>query len=188
MTDKKQSRGGSVLDILKTAGILLAICACSALLVSVVNFVTYEKIQNNLKNALDHAIAEIFPDFGDSEEIAGDYAAEVHGVYRVTDGQTVLGYCVEVAPNGYGGAINMVVGVDSAGAVVGIRIFDHNETKNIGDRVAKAEYLSQYVGKSGSLTAGDVDLISGATVSSKAVLNGVNIALSAISAGEGGLQ
>ena len=53
-----------------------------------------------------------------------------------------------------------------------------SETPGLGSRVQEAAYLDQYKGQSGTLTLGeDVDAIAGATVSSRAVLNGVNRAV-----------
>ncbi|MCI8388536.1 MAG: FMN-binding protein, partial [Clostridiales bacterium] len=68
------------------------------------------------------------------------------------------------------------------GQLAGIKIVSHAETPGLGSRVNDNEYLSQYNGLSGKLTISkDVDAISGSTISSKAVLAGVNSALDAYS-------
>ncbi|NLK40377.1 MAG: FMN-binding protein [Clostridiales bacterium] len=189
MSGKNESRSDYIKEVLKTALILLTICACSALLISVVRYITLNPKNGDEPNAVDLAILELFSTSSGSEKLEGDYANEVLGVYKVMSEETVLGYCVNVNPQGYNAPIEMVVGIDDAGAVVGVKIISHSETRRIGDRVEDVEYLSQYVGKKGSLSADDdIDMISGATVSSKAVLSGVNIALSAVSTGEGELS
>ena len=94
---------------------------------------------------------------------------------------------MEVTTNGFGGAINMVVGVDMNGAVTGVSVTKNAETKNIGTKVVNDQsVLDRFIGKSGTITVNSgsnrFDGISGATVTSKAVTAGVNTALAAVAA------
>lgn len=64
---------------------------------------------------------------------------------------------------------------------MGVEIVSLSETPGLGARVNNAEYLRQYVGKGSGLTIGkEISAISGATISSKAVLTGVNTAVAAL--------
>ena len=74
----------------------------------------------------------------------------------------------------------MMVAMTEDKTVLGVKIVSMSETPGIGTKVDDAEYLSQYAGADLSLTAADVDVVSGATKSSKAVLNGVIDALEAL--------
>ena len=106
----------------------------------------------------------------------------VNGVWLVTSGGDILGYAASVSPLGFGGALDMMVGVNSDGTIAGMKIVSHSETPGLGSRVDDPDYLSQYTGKSGTLSLGNgIDAITGSTISSKAVLEAANRALSAYS-------
>ena len=99
------------------------------------------------------------------------------------------GYAVQVAPNGFGGAISMMVGVSADGKVLGISIISHAETPGLG-AVASANtdkgaaFRDQFVGLIAGITIGDgetqIDALSGATISSQAIVDGVNAALACV--------
>ena len=92
-----------------------------------------------------------------------------------------IGYCVDVQAMGFGDNIRMMIGVSADHRVIGIRILSIAETPGIGMAVADEDYLSGYVGLAAPVTFGDgpneADAITGATYSSRAILNGVNLAL-----------
>ena len=102
----------------------------------------------------------------------------------------LVGYCVEVEVQGFGGVIAMVVGVDMNGEVTGVTVTDHNEHAVIGGQAIHEGYLSRYVGLSGTVRdegRNSVDAISGATDTCRAITAGVNKALyitSRLDAGE----
>ena len=99
-------------------------------------------------------------------------------MYEVLEGDRVVGYCVELASPGFGGDISMTVGFEADGRILGVSIVSLSETPGLGSRVQEAAYLDQYRGQSGPLTLGeDIDAIAGATISSRAVTDGVNRAV-----------
>ena len=69
----------------------------------------------------------------------------------MTSGGDILGYAASVSPLGFGGALDMMVGVNSDGTIAGMKIVSHSETPGLGSRVDAPDYLSQYTGKSGTL-------------------------------------
>jgi Na+-translocating ferredoxin:NAD+ oxidoreductase RnfG subunit len=88
-----------------------------------------------------------------------------------------------VQAQGFGGVITMVVGVDLDGKVTGVAVTDHHETIDVGEKALTDEALSRYVGRSGTIrTSGSntVDVVSGATATSKALTAGVNRALAIV--------
>lgn len=167
--------------ILTTALKLLVISAVTALLLSGVNALTAEKIAENAEKEKTAAISAIFPSANSTEKI--DITIDgVNEIYLVSSEGDLLGYAAGVSPNGFGGAIDMMVGVGTDGSIAGIKIISHSETPGLGSRVNDAEYLSAYIGKSGSLSfGGGIDAITGSTISSKAVLEAANRALAAYS-------
>ena len=61
----------------------------------------------------------------------------------------------------------------------GVRVVSHSETPGLGSRAMISDYLDNFIGVGESLTVGeDLDAVSGATISSKAVVSGINLALS----------
>jgi len=159
---------------------LTLICLTVGLLLSVVNILTKEKIDENLAGAEKIAVTGVFGDNIDYSELE-NAPDSVGKVYKVTSGGELLGYCVTVSPSGFGGNIDMVVGVGTDGKIIGVAITALSETPGLGSRVNDDVYLSGYKGLSGKIVLGQgVEAISGATISSKSVLSGVNTALEAV--------
>ncbi len=168
---------GSPRHMIRLVVVLTAICAAVAGMLAVVNNMTEETIAENDRKAREAAVLAVFPE-GDScrEYVTSDGTT----VYFAADGEYMIGYCVNVSPQGYSGEINMMVGIDSDGAVSGIKIVSLSETPGVGTKVTGDVFLSQFFGKNGEeplAVGGNVDGIGGATFSSKAVTAGVNEAL-----------
>ena len=92
------------------------------------------------------------------------------------------GCVVYASAKGYGGMIQVQLGVANDGTIAGIRIGEEGfqETAGLGERVTEDAFLKQFIGLSGEVTLGsNVDAVSGATISSKGVVDAANIALTA---------
>ena len=115
------------------------------------------------------------------------FAASSAIVSKVYQGEN--GYAVEVTPGGFDNTITMMVGVDFDGNVLGISIVSHTETAGLG-AVAAAKtsageaFRGQFVGQSGSVSVskdgGQIEAITGATITSRAICVGVNAALDCV--------
>ena len=168
----------SVLYILRLTVTLLLICAAVAAVLAVVNSITKGPIAEIQAEKTRNAISVVLPGAGDVEEmvLSGDTGI-VSAVYAAE-----AGYAVEVTPGGFDGEITMMVGV-ADGKVTGISVISHTETPGLGAVAAannaKGEaFRGQFVGQTGVLSVGDqIDGMSGATITSKAVTAGVNAAL-----------
>ena len=99
--------------------------------------------------------------------------ANIRSVHK---GET--GYVIETVTAGYAGDIRMLVGVSNEGKVVGIVVRELHETRGLGTRaLTDTDFLAQLLCTSGEAAVGvDVDAISGATVTSKAIVRSVNSA------------
>ena len=96
------------------------------------------------------------------------------------DAGTELATIIVSESAGYGGQVRIAVAFDESGTVSAITVLESSETPGLGSRVEDSDYLSQYVGKGTSeLSEGEADLISGATISSRAVLRAFNAATAA---------
>ena len=176
MSEKKST----VLEALIIGAKLLLICAIVAGLVSLIFGMTKDKYAENLQKTKDEAVAAIFETEGlTSKEISAKDGTVVYAVYDANGG--FYGYCVETAGKGFGGDIGLMVGYDAGCEILGVRVVSHSETPGLGAKITNDSFLAQYKGQSGSVTLGeDVDAIVGATISSKAVTQGINQATEAL--------
>jgi len=102
-------------------------------------------------------------------------------VYRARKGDEVVGLAVEsVGEESYGGTILVLVGLDLAGRTTGVEVLRHAETPGLGALITECKWRQQLVGKGpGDMTwkvrkdGGDVDQLSGATISSRSMLDAV---------------
>ena len=115
------AKGFDTKFVVATALKLLLISAVTALLLSGVNALTKDTIAENDAKEKSAAIAAIFPD-SDSSESADVTIDGVNGVWLVTSGGDILGYAASVSPLGFGGALDMMVGVNSDGTIAGMKI------------------------------------------------------------------
>lgn len=176
----------TVLYILRLTVTLLLICAFVALALAGVNAITKDKIAAVKAAKTAKAISAVLKNGETAVEVSypAEGNASVTKLYKNENG-----YAVQVAPNGFGGAIAMMVGVDMEGKVTGISIISHAETPGLG-AVASANtdkgnaFRDQFIGLISGITIGDgnnqIDALSGATISSQAIVDGVNAALACV--------
>jgi electron transport complex protein RnfG len=171
MTNTKKN----VLYFSRIISVLLVITMCIAGLLAFVNEITKDKIAENEQIALNKALSNIFEGYTslDTEDTALSLEDNAfNGFYTVKSGEELIGYYAKVSPKGFKGAIVMLVGIKTNGEVCGIEIVSSGETPGIGDKIEKDGYLDK-------VADGQYDTISGATYSSKAVINGTKLALDA---------
>ena len=102
-------------------------------------------------------------------------------VYKAGD----EGYVVEsMSPNGFGGALDMMAGVDNDGNVTGIAIISHAETSGLGSKSTDPEWQAQFKGVNGTIGVTkdgyQINAITGSTITSRAVCDGVNAAIAVV--------
>ena len=69
-------------------------------------------------------------------------------VYEGLDGNNTIGYTIKTTPKGYGGAVEVMVGIGTDGTIHGVSIGNHAETPGLGAKAADEEFKGQYNGKS----------------------------------------
>ncbi|MCI8521813.1 MAG: RnfABCDGE type electron transport complex subunit G [Lachnospiraceae bacterium] len=186
-------------EMMKNTGIMVAITLIAGLLLGIVYQVTKEPIAVQEAKAKQEACQEVFADAAsfDAVEVAAveesawngaGYGQEtIDEVMMVKDSAgSILGYVVTVTTKeGYGGDIRFTVGVRTDGTVNGISILSISETAGLGmqaEAVLKPQFADKNVEKfeytkSGATSENQVDAISGATITTNAVTNGVNAGL-----------
>jgi electron transport complex protein RnfG len=139
---------------------------------------THSRIEAQLINEEKDALDEVFIDATDFEQ----KTLEDRNYYLAKRDNQNLGYIIKVETKGYGGEINMLVGFDFDGVIKGIEILSHSETPGLGAKINEVRYgedrpwfLRQFEGKNAKVLelGKDVQAITAATISSRAVLEGV---------------
>ena len=183
-------------EMLKNAGILLAITVIAGFVLGAVYQITKEPIALAKEAAAMAAYKEVYADAADFNELevkadalvqGGIVGSDINNVFEAlgSDG-TLLGYVLVVTNHeGYGGDIQFSIGIANDGTTNGISILAIAETPGLGmeaESVLKPQYagknVTQFVvTKTGAASDEQIDAISGATITSNAVTNGVNAGL-----------
>lgn len=176
---------GGAWSLLRPAIVLLAITIVIAALLGAVNSVTATKIADIQKEKTDAAMREVCA-AANYEPATGyeDAAGLVASLHIAQDESgAVCGYVAQVLPSGFGGTITIMVGMDETGAVTGVSIVKSAETSGLGLNASRESFRSQFLGATGNLAVtkdgGTIDALTGATITSRAVTNGVNAACAA---------
>ena len=162
--------------IFKLSATLLVITSLVAAALAGVNAITAPKIAQINEEKTQQAIEAVLPGGGKKLDIA------LSGIVTAVYGSDT-GYAVQVAPTGFDGQIHMMVGIATDGSVLGISIISHTETAGLG-AVAAAKtsageaFRGQFsAGSAPYAVGGNIDGLTGATITSKAVTDGVNAAV-----------
>jgi len=168
----------SAKEILLPTLSLFLICFVMTGALAVVNAVTAAPIAANERRAADLAREELFPGARFVDNGAYFTAMDQNGA--------PMGYCVDAEAQGYGGVIQVAVGLDLQGSVLKVQIVAcEGETPGLGQKVKEESFLKQFVGgfpfylKSEAYASlvTTIDGIASATYSSRGVVNAVNQAL-----------
>ncbi len=199
---------------------LIVITAIAGLVLGAVYHVTKEPIAQQEEKAKMEAYQEVFPDATDFPEVEGfseeaaseviaayasentveDHAGDVisEAVQAVDSTGNVLGYIFTATTSkGYGGDIQLTVGIQTDGTVTGYSVLSISETAGLGMNANTDDFKSQYADKkvdafsvvkdgSGSSDDSKIDAISGATITSKAVTGLMNSCIAYFNSIEGG--
>lgn len=164
---------------LKSVIVLLAICLFIAVAMAAVNMVTAPKIAAAQEQAEQEALAAVLPDNGGFEKVALEEMPEsVSAVYRDKDGE---GYVAMLSVKGYDSSkpMSVAVGFTGEGSITKLVVISASgETSGIGTKVTLPDFTDKFTGKTQSLDG--VDAISGATISSSAVIDAVKNAFEAV--------
>jgi Na+-translocating ferredoxin:NAD+ oxidoreductase subunit G len=177
-------------DIIKITIPLFVICIVTGICLSYVNSITKAPIAQRISEASELKKAEVlknaqsFAEVKIPEKISGKSKIITAAFKGVNSGKTA-GFVFNVSPKGYGGPIDVTVGIGVDGSVTGVKLGENKETPGLGTKVAEAPFLTQYGGKTIQSVfelvkkppAGNqIQAISGATISSRAVNSAVQAA------------
>ncbi|MDO4976236.1 MAG: RnfABCDGE type electron transport complex subunit G [Eubacteriales bacterium] len=185
---------------------LCVITLVAGLLLGVVYQVTKGPIKQAEIAAQAEAFKAVCPDadsfdeapdlFAKAADVEGKYGSVVvDSAYKALDASGAECGCVVnvTTKEGFGGEIQVSVGFDAEGVVTGIEFLSINETAGLGMNATEESWRAQYAGKAvdeyevvkgGASADNQIDAISGATITSKAVTGAVNTALALVKAAQ----
>ena len=170
----------SVLATIRPVIVLVAICVVAGALLGSVHFVTAPIAAATAEARAQETYAALVPEAASFEEVECSVEGCTAALRALDASGATVGYVIVAQSKGYGGQVPIAVAFSPDGTVTNITAMSNSETPGLGSRIAEESYIGQYVGLAAEpLTASDVDLISGATISSKAALAAFNVAVEA---------
>ncbi len=186
------------------AGLLAGVCMIVAALILIGNLVTGDRIYAMQQQDQRMMLQEVLPNSLYDNDLLGDQltvalqetedgeSVEDQILYVARLNQQVTGYAFSTVANGYGGPIEMILGVDTEGKVLGVRVINHKETPGLGDKIeiSRDSWITSFNGLSLKTTpkeqwavqkdGGQFDQFTGATITPRAVVRAVYAGLSKV--------
>lgn len=170
-------------DILKLGGILLLFTAIAGAALSMVNVITKPRIEYQkqlftklaLQTALPTADSEFIEEVKENEQVI------YYIGYSNAEKRSIAGYAFLAKEPGYSSVIETMVGVDTTGKIIGLKIIAQTETPGLGTKIEEIKYgeksswfqdqflMRTAVGLAVNKDGGEIKSITGATISSRAV-------------------
>lgn len=174
-------------NIIKPAAVLLIICLIAAALLGYVNVITAAPIAEQEAMAAKESMTAVLPDavsFGESEEVGVGNITTITPALNA-DGEEI-GYAVAITTKGFSAGLSLMYGIDTEGTITGLSVVNcSNETPGLGANAANESFYGQFTGKSGEVAVtkdgGDIEALTGATITSRAVANAATEAINYVS-------
>jgi len=175
-------------DILKITINLTLICAVAGVLISGVWAKTDPVRLKKEAEEREQALKELMPGMDTIKPVAAfEIDEKEKSIYRAVQDGEVRGYVVQTMGRGYSSWIRLLVAVDMDNTVQGVTVLGHGETPGLGDQVEEKWFQKRFVGRNLDTlnivkheTDTEVQAISGATISSKAMNKGVRTGVEAL--------
>ena len=150
--------------------LLTIVVAISVTLLTFTDSITRDQIEAQEDQKIQNMLSEMFPDMS-----RYDFKDEIYMVYA--DGE-IVGYAFIAIGKGYGGDINILVGLEDEATIKGITVIAHTETPGLGTRITEGSFTDKFNGLSIEDVAlrqdgGQIDAITSSTISSAAVVDAV---------------
>jgi len=157
-------------EMIRYGFILGLICVLAAGLLAGANALTRSKIAEQAQAEEQSALKEVMPQA--KKFIPVGLAPDVL-YYKAVDGQEkLLGFVFKASGKGYSSVIQTLAGMNLEGVISAVKVVSQNETPGLGMRITENKFTDQFRNQD-SLSLLDVQAITGATISSKAVMNSV---------------
>jgi electron transport complex protein RnfG len=175
-------------DVVKLGLILLLVTAIAGTALSIVNNITKPKIEGQKRLVTERALIAALPSANKNEIVPvykGDSLKYYIG-FKDTSKKEIAGYAFVAKGAGYSSTIETMVGVDTTGKIIGIKIMQQVETPGLGTKIEEVKhgqhspwFQQQFIDKLATGVAVDKDngkivSVTGATISSRAVTNSIS--------------
>ena len=175
--------------------VLFVVALVAVAVLAILNQITLEPIAKAEADARNAVYQSVFSQADSFEEESFSYAPEdssiiINTVLQAKDNSSQkLGYVFDVtSKNGYGGDVQIAVGITNEGEITAFKVISASETPGLGAKSMEDEYASQFTGlkaeevkfvKGGSANHdnNEIDAISGATITTTATTQAVNAAI-----------
>ncbi|WP_261857224.1 electron transport complex subunit RsxG [Photobacterium sanguinicancri] len=185
----------------KNGGVLAIFALLATALVAVTNLLTQDRILEQQQKELLKVLNQVIPAESHDNELYKSCTLITNEQYLGTQAPMPAylaskkgepsGVAIEaIAPDGYNGAIKLIVGLDPTGVVTGVRILSHQETPGLGDKIEMriSHWIESFTGKKLAgendpawavrKDGGEFDQFTGATITPRAVVKAVkNVSL-----------
>ena len=172
--------------ILKPAFSLFIIAAVTTTLIALAHSLTLRPIADQVIKTREKTMKTIMPEALDFREVTIEKSGNIDGVFEANNRNDTLGYIVALSPSGYSGKINMMVGIMiNRNEIAGLRILKHSETPGLGALAVKEKFYRKYDNRKiaplrvvrNSPGENDIEAITGATITTRAITGAVNEAI-----------
>ena len=172
-------------EYIQPSVVLVAICLVITFALAYVNSITSPIIAENTRKAAEETRKVLLPAAQSFEEYTGDLVEVEKDKIYVEDCYIANGggMVVTVKSASFGGLLTEMVGIDANGAITGVKVTAHADTKGLGTKAHEGKYVTQYEGLDTLAFADNVkgdpaiEHVSGATISTNGVYQGVCAAL-----------
>lgn len=178
-------------DIFKLGFVLLLYSLAAGAALGYVNIMTKTKIIDNKSVAENNARKDVLPGMQGGFDTKGDGTDFVYWTaYKDAAKSQIGGYIFIAKEKGYSSVVETIVGVDPEGKITGIKVLFQQETPGLGTKIIEVKhgdispwFYSQFAGKKASdnikvkKDGGDIEAITGATITPRAVTNSINAGL-----------
>lgn len=170
----------SAFETIRPVVVLVSICMVAGALLGFVHAATEPVAQANAEKKAREVYETLVPEAKDFAELDCSVDGCTAALEARDSSGDLLAYVIVAQSKGYGGQVPIAVAFEPEGTVKSITAMSNEETPGLGTKIANESYIGQYVGMSAEKAdAEDIDLISGATISSRAALAAFNIAVEA---------
>ena len=163
-------------DYIKPVAIMAAVSFIVGLLMSAINNITAPLIKANEEAEKNRTYFAALPDAGSFTELE----CGIEGVTAVQKAGNGEGYVITAQSRGYGGQVPAAVAFSNDGSIIRVIMMSNEETPGLGQKVTDEAFSSQFDGiPVEAFTLDDIDAIAGATISSRAAVKAINLAIEA---------
>ncbi len=179
----------NIKEVIKPAAILFVICVAVSAALAGTNLLTADRIARAAAQKAEESRMVVLPEAEAFQEKEGEDGTHYIGLSKEAPEGVVVGYVFETESKGYGGTVKVMTGINTEGNITGVIVLSHSETPGLGANAEKESFREQYkqpvannangiqVVKFQAPNEGEIQAMTGATITSTAVTNAVNLAI-----------